>query len=311
MSGLVRSLLLKASTNPFLSERLPRMGFVRRAARRFMPGEEPGDALREAERLAGEGAGSVLTLLGENVDDAAEARAVADHYVDLLERVRDRGLDTEISVKPTQFGLDVGRGVALDGLTELVRDAGADGTMVWIDMESSSYVDPTLDLFRTLRAGHENIGVCLQAYLYRTADDLESLLPLEPAIRLVKGAYREPEDVAYARKADVDTNFVKLAMTLLRARAEERAGRPAIATHDGRILRDVASLAERAGVDPATWEYEMLYGIGRAEQRWVLESGHELRVLISYGAHWFPWYMRRLAERPANVGFVLRKMVGL
>lgn len=308
---MLRSLLLKASTDPFLSERLPRMGFVRRAARRFMPGEEPEDALREAERLAESGPGTILTLLGENVDAAADARAVVDHYVEVLGLVRDRGLDTELSVKPTQLGLDVGAGVARDGLRELVRQAGSDGTMVWIDMESSPYVDPTLDLFRALRAEHENVGVCLQSYLHRTEADLASLLPFEPAIRLVKGAYREPPEVAYARKRDVDTSFLRLAMALLRARAEGKAGRPGIATHDASIIRDVATMASRAGVEPGSWELQMLYGIGAGEQRWALENGHALRVLISYGSHWFPWYMRRLAERPANVWFVLRKMVGL
>jgi proline dehydrogenase len=200
--------------------------------------------------------------------------------------------------------------VAAEGLADLVRAAGEDGTMVWIDMESSPYVDPTLELFRSLREEHENVGVCLQAYLYRTEADLEALFPLAPAIRLVKGAYREPTDLAYPRKSDVDANFMKLAAILLRARAEGRVGRPGIATHDSRILRDVATLAEREGVEPEAWEFEMLYGIGLADQAWALEAGHGLRVLISYGSHWFPWYMRRLAERPANLWFVARKLVG-
>jgi proline dehydrogenase len=286
------------------------MTFVQRAARRFMPGEEPEDALREAAGLDERGAGTILTLLGENVDDRATARGVVDHYVDLLGTIRSRGLDTELSVKPTQLGLDLGRDVAAEGLADLVRAAGEDGTMVWIDMESSPYVDPTLELFRSLREEHENVGVCLQAYLYRTEADLEALFPLAPAIRLVKGAYREPTDLAYPRKSDVDANFMKLAAILLRARAEGRVGRPGIATHDSRILRDVATLAEREGVEPEAWEFEMLYGIGLADQAWALEAGHGLRVLISYGSHWFPWYMRRLAERPANLWFVARKLVG-
>ncbi len=187
---MLRSALLWASTNPTLAEKLPRMGFVSRAARRFMPGEESDDALRAAAELQERGSGSIATLLGENVADREEARAVVDHYLGVLEDVRTRDLDVEISVKLTQLGLDLGTGVALDHLRELVEAAGDD--LVWVDMEASAYVDATLEIYRAVREARPNVGVCLQSYLRRTPDDLEALLPLEPTIRLVKGAYREP-----------------------------------------------------------------------------------------------------------------------
>lgn len=310
--SLLRKALLWASTNPFLAQKLPRRRFVQRAARRFMPGEAPEDALGAAERLREDGFPTLLTLLGENVDDVSAARQVVDHYVSLLDRVTERGLDAEISVKPTQLGLDLGLPIAIENLTEIVEAASrADRGIVWIDMESSPYVDPTLDLFRTLRERHENVGLCLQAYLRRTESDLEQLLPLRPAIRIVKGAYMEADNVAFPDKKDVDRNFVALSRTLLEAVANDRADRPGIATHDPLMHREATAIAVELGVPSTAWEFEMLYGIGVAEQGLLRRDGLTVRILISYGEHWFPWYMRRLAERPANVGFVIRKMLGL
>lgn len=309
--GLLRSLLLRASTDPFLAERLPRYRFVRRAARRFMPGETPDDALGEAARLGEAGAATVLTLLGENVTEAAAARRVVDHYLDVIDRIDELGLDCELSVKPTQLGLDVDPTVAADHLEAIVEAASEGGGVVWIDMEASPYVEPTLTLFRRLREGHANVGVCLQAYLRRTPADLESLLPLRPAIRLVKGAYRESPSVAFPRKVDVDGAFFELGERLLRARADDRVGRPAIATHDMELVRRLAGVADESGLGRDRWEVAMLYGIATSDQRRLLERDLPLRVLISYGSHWFPWYVRRLAERPANLWFVARKMVGL
>ncbi|MBW3535277.1 MAG: proline dehydrogenase family protein, partial [Gemmatimonadetes bacterium] len=238
---MLRRGLLWASTNPFLAERLPRLPFVRRAVRRFMPGESTEDALDAAARREREGAGAVLTLLGENVEDEAEARAVVDHYRGVLERARERGLDVEISVKPTHLGLDLSPDLAAQNLRELT--AAAEGSFVWVDMESSPYVDATLELYRAARREHDHVGVCLQAYLHRTPTDLQALLPLEPAIRLVKGAYLEPPDVAHPKKRSVDAAFKSLARTLLLERRAGRMGRPALATHDGNIQGDVTRMA--------------------------------------------------------------------
>lgn len=306
---MLRNALLWASKNPFLAQRLPTYGFVRRATRRFMPGETLEDALREAQRLKGSGAPTTFTLLGENVTTPREADAVAEHYMEVLEAVRAHGLDTEVSVKPTQLGLDLGTVEARRRLQRIARASDA-GTLVWVDMESSAYVDATLELFRAVREDHENVGLCLQAYLHRTQRDLEALLPLHPAIRLVKGAYKEPPAVAFPRKAHVDQNFIRLAGTMLKARAAGRAGRPVIGTHDPRMIGEANRMAHELGLPKDAYEIAMLYGIRTAEQERLVRTGHTLRVLVAYGSHWFPWYMRRLAERPANVWFVMKQLVG-
>lgn len=305
---MLRNALLWASTNPFLAERLPTYGFVRKATSRFMPGETLEAALTEAVRLQGEGIPTTFTLLGENVNTPAEADTVVEHYLQVLEAVRGRGLDTEVSVKPTQLGLDLGAEEATQRLERIVR--AGEGALVWVDMESSPYVDVTLEMFRSVREDHPNVGLCLQAYLHRTQKDLEDLLPLSPAIRLVKGAYKEPADVAFPKKADVDQNFVRLTSLLLRARKEGRAGRPVIGTHDPRMIGEANRMAYELGLAKEAYEVAMLYGIQTAEQQRLVRTGHTVRVLVAYGKHWFPWYMRRLAERPANVWFVVKQLVG-
>lgn len=306
----MRNALLWASRNPWLAERLPRYPFVRRAVRRFMPGETLDDAIRAARELEGEGAiGTLLTLLGENVETDEEARGVADHYLEVLERGRREGLDVEVSVKLTQLGLDAGVDGALNNLLRVVETAEEAGSFVWIDMEDSSYVERTLDIFRAARERHENVGVCLQAYLRRTEDDLDALMSLKPAVRIVKGAYLEPPEVAYPEKREVDAAFLRIVTRLLRAAHVGDVARVALGTHDPRVIREAQSRAHELGLGPDRWEVEMLYGIGTAEQRRLMQGRTPLRVLISYGEAWFPWYMRRLAERPANVWFVLKKLV--
>jgi len=305
---MLRNALLWASTNPFLAERLPRYGFVRRATRRFMPGETLEEALREADRLKAEGIPTTFTLLGENVTAPEEADLVVAHYLEVLEAVKAHGVDTEVSVKLTQLGMDLGVNGTRQRLERIVRAADP-GELVWVDMESSDYVDRTLEVFRAVREDHQNVGLCLQSYLRRTPQDLEDLLPLHPAIRLVKGAYKEPPTVAFPRKAEVDQSFIRLTGQLLRARREGRAGRPVIGTHDGRMINEANRMAHELGVDKDAYEIAMLYGIRTAEQERLVRTGHSVRVLISYGSHWFPWYVRRLAERPANVWFVVKQIV--
>lgn len=305
---MLRNALLWASTNPFLARRLPRYRFVRKATRRFLPGETLEEAVTEAQRLRTEGISGTLTILGENVASEAEADGVTEDYLRAMEMVTRAGLDGEISVKLTQLGLDLSADGARHRVDRLAR-AGDGGKMVWIDMESSDYVDLTLEVFRAVREDHQNVGLCLQSYLHRTADDLESLLPLHPAIRLVKGAYREPPEVAFSRKTDVDRNFVRLTGTLLRARKGGRAGRPVIGTHDPRMVAEANRLAHELGVEKEAYEFAMLYGIQAGEQARLARAGYGMRVLISYGEGWFPWYMRRLAERPANVLFIANNIV--
>ena len=306
---MIRSLLLSASQSAWLRRRVPRYDFARRAVSRFMPGEELEDALAAAQALEEKGLGTVFTQLGENITEAAAAVGVVDHYLGVLDRIRERALRTEVSVKLTQLGLDLGPGVCYTHLNRIIQHAGAD-SVVWIDMESSPYVEVTLELYRRARRAFPNVGVCLQAYLYRTAGDLASLLSLGPAIRLVKGAYREPPDVAYPVKRDVDDNFFALCGMLLGKEARRAGARAAIATHDLRLIRRVQDLATSKGLAKDSLEFQMLYGIQRAEQLRLAREGWRSRVLIAYGSYWFPWYMRRLAERPANLLFVARNLFG-
>ena len=306
--GLMRDAFLAGSRSVWLRERATRYGFVRRSVSRFMPGETLAEALQATRALQEMGAGSVLTQLGENVTDAAEADAVKRHYLDVLDQAAAQGLDAQISVKLTQLGLDLDRGLCRAHLDTLLRRAEERGNFVWIDMESSAYVDATLDLFRQARASSPRVGVCLQAYLRRTPQDLEALLPLRPVLRLVKGAYQEPAERAFPRKADVDEAYFTLACRILEQPGAGDGLRLAVGTHDARLVERLRARAGEREVPRSAYEFEMLYGIQRPLQRALVAQGDRLRVLISYGSYWFPWYMRRLAERPANVGFVVRNL---
>ena len=306
--SLSRHLLLRASRSPWLARQLSERAFFRRAVRRFMPGEDLDAALAAAAELARDGIGGVLTQLGEQVMSRDEAAGVRDHYLRVLEEIRQRQLPTEISVKLTHLGLDLNPRACLQDLLALAARAAAAGSFLWIDMEESRYVDATLELFQAVRAAHTGVGVCLQAYLRRTPADLEALLPLAPAIRLVKGAYNEAPDVALPKKRDVDAAYAVLAGQLLE-RAAQGEARAVFGTHDVGLIARLRERALAVGAAPGAYEVHMLYGIRAAEQRALQNEGVPVRVLISYGTHWFPWYMRRLAERPANVWFVVRNLV--
>ena len=275
-----------------------------------MPGEEMEDAVSAAAILQHVGMRSILTLLGESVLDRVAADGVVNHYERVVEAIAGSGLTAHLSVKPTHMGLDLGMDVAEAGLRTIVSRAGAAGRLVVIDMEASEYVDATLDLYRRLRADHQNVGVCLQSYLYRTEDDLESLLPLRPMIRLVKGAYRESSELAWLKKSDVDDAFLARAAQLMEAAKADPGVRIAFGTHDERIIDGIKRQAADLGLARDAFEIQMLYGIRRDLQSELVAEGYAVRILISYGPHWFPWYMRRLAERPANVWFMLRTVLG-
>lgn len=305
--ALMKSALLAASQSRWLREKAPNYWFVRRTVSRFMPGETAADALAAAQDLHGHGIGSVFTYLGENITEAAEARKAADEYMEVLHQIRARSLAAEVSVKLTQLGMDVSSSQCYVNLQRIIECAGENST-VWIDMESSQYVDLTLELYRRARTAFPNVGVCLQAYLYRTARDIAALMPLAPAIRLVKGAYKESPDVAYPEKKDVDENYFMLARSLLGDSARRAGVRTAIATHDPVLIHRIQDVARKEGVANDQFEFQMLYGIQRPELVRLVREGYRARVLIAYGAYWFPWFMRRLAERPANVWFVARNL---
>ncbi|HET8713186.1 MAG TPA: proline dehydrogenase family protein [Gemmatimonadales bacterium] len=306
--GFARSVLLRASRSRWLARQLRERRFFQRAVKRFMPGETLDAALDATSQFAKAGIGSVLTELGEQVTNRAEAAAVRDHYLGVLEKIQRRKLPAHVSVKLTHLGLDASKEGCVQDVLKLAARAEQARSFLWIDMEESRYVDATLEVYRRAKAEWANVGVCLQAYLHRTPKDLESLLSISPAIRLVKGAYNEPASVAIPRKADVDAAYRQLADRLLSEAARQRA-KPVFGTHDLALVEGIRKAAVDKRVDPSSYEFHMLYGIRAEEQRKLASMGAEVRVLISYGSAWFAWYMRRLAERPANVWFVLRNLV--
>ena len=298
------------STNAWLRERATKTAFVRRSVSKFMPGERLEDAMEAAAAQQPQGIGTIFTKLGENLTRIDEAEEVTRHYLDVLDKVKAAGLHAQVSVKPTQLGLDLDKELCFRNLQRLVDRAAERDNFVWIDMEGSPYVDPTLDLFRRTRARSPRIGIALQAYLYRSEKDIESLIPLGSAIRMVKGAYLEPPSIAYPKKADVDENFYKLCCRLLADDAQKAGCLLHIATHDSTLVDRLGAFIDQRTVPAGTYEYAMLYGIQRPLQQRLVRHGRALRVLIAYGEYWFPWYMRRLAERPANVWFVVKNILG-
>ena len=305
--GLMRSLLLAASQNRWLRDHATQYSFVRGTVLRFMPGETLDDALGAAETLRSNRIGTVFTHLGENIKDRGEAQQVAEHYLEVLKRIREKSLQAEISVKLTQLGLDLSADLCFEHLNAIIERAAKD-SIVWVDMEASNYVDSTLDLYRRALMAHPNVGICLQAYLYRTKDDLGTLLPLRPSIRLVKGAYNEPPTIAFPRKQDVDKNYFQLGRQMLRAKKENRCMRAAFGTHDVTLIRRLANCASEEGFAKKEFEVQMLYGIQRAEQERLASEGCTSIVLVAYGSYWYPWFVRRLAERPANLWFIVRNV---
>ena len=303
--SLTRSLLLAASQNRWLRDHATRYRFVRSSVSRFMPGETFDDAMRAAQNLRGKQIGTVFTHLGENITDRAEAQHVADHYLDVLSRIQKSGFRAEISVKLTQLGLDLSSELCFNHLKTIIERAPKD-SVVWLDMEASNYVDTTLDLYRRTLELFPNVGVCLQAYLFRTKDDLSKLLTLRPSIRLVKGAYNEPPDIAFPRKRDVDENYFALAKEMLIAKKGNRCVRAAFGTHDLALIRRLSDFASAEQIKKADFEVQMLYGIQRAEQERLANEGRTSIVLVAYGSYWYPWFVRRLAERPANLWFMVR-----
>lgn len=307
-NSLARTALLKLSKNRWLADRVMTRPFAKRAVKRFMPGEELADALDAAQALAPTGIGTVLTKLGENLTAASEANAVRDHYLGVFDQIKARKLNAHVSVKPTQLGLDFSPKDCAAHLAVLAQKAESVGTYFWLDMEDSSYVDRTLELYGGLRARHERVGLALQAYLRRSPNDLAALLPIRPTIRLVKGAYAEPAHVAFPAKRDVDLAYNDLAVELLNA-AVKGGALPILGTHDMLLINRLIAKAEALGVRNDGFEIHMLYGIRMAEQKALSARGQTVKTLISYGSSWFPWYMRRLAERPANVWFVARSLL--
>ena len=273
-----------------------------------MPGEYASDALEAGATIAASGRGLIFTQLGEAITKSAAAVAVRDHYLGFFDQIRARRLQAHVSVKPTQLGLDLSFPECERHLRALATKAEETGSALWLDMEDSKYVDRTLDLYVALKRDHSLTGVALQAYLHRTPQDLARLMPLEPVIRLVKGAYDEPKEVAFAKKRDTDHAYFALASTMLDS-ARTGSCVPIFGTHDLGLISRIAERAQSSGVGKDKYQIHMLYGIRDAAQRRLAAEGHIVKTLVSYGAAWYRWYMRRLAERPANVLFVLKSLI--
>ena len=276
----------------------------RRVATRFVAGESLDDGLRAARELAGRGVAAMLDHLGENVTSTEQASAAADHYVLALKRISEAdGLDCNIAIKLTQLGLDLGLDLCLENVERVLAAAAERGTYVEVDMEDHRYVTPSLDVVRRARERHQGLGVALQAYLYRTAEDVFSLPEALP-VRLVKGAYLEPAEVAYQRRDEVDRAFARLYATLV------ARGHPVhLGTHDPRLLGGATRLLERRGIRWGDHEIQMLYGIRRDLQQAYADRGYPVRAYIPYGDEWYPYLTRRMAERPANVWFFVSNLI--
>ena len=296
--------------NRWLRDHLPKLWFARRAVRRFMPGEDPASALDAAVKFKADGISSEFTRLGENITTVEEGDAVVEHYLGLMDDIAARDIDGEVSVKLTQLGYDLDVERTLAHARRLADKAAEHGKTLWVDMEGSDYAEGTVAFYERLKQTNANTGLCLQSYLHRTAADVQRLLPLDPAIRLVKGAYAEPATIAYQKKQDVDSNFVALAVALLEGAREGRTVRLGLGTHDVRLIEQIAERTVAMGLPKTSFEVQMLYGIRMDQQRRLASEGYLVRDLIAYGEAWYPWYMRRLAERPANVIFALRQIIG-
>lgn len=304
--GLSRNLLLWASENQWMRNNAPKIFFVKKAVRRFMPGEHLEDAIEAAKVLQEKGLSTVFTHLGENISDLTEAVQVTDHYVGLLKKIGQSNIETEVSLKLTQIGLDLSVEKTYEYFSRIVQKAIDHNNFLWIDIENSAYTEVTINFYEKARSQFENVGLCLQAYLYRTEDDLKRLEKLKPAIRLVKGAYKEPATIAFPQKKDVDHNFYKLSLQMLESQKDGM--RSVFATHDVSLISQIQKAARESGIPDSELEFHLLYGIRMDEQQRLVERGYKVRSLISYGEFWYPWYVRRLAERPANVLFVLKNI---
>jgi proline dehydrogenase len=301
---VLRAAILTAADSRAVRRLVRRYGMQLGAAR-FVAGEALDECVAVLGRLAGQGLRSNTTLLGEGVRDPDEAKAVAEEYVGIVERLASESLPTNVALKLTHLGLELDEDLAFSNVANVVDAAARKGSFVRIDMEQSAFVDATLRTYRRLReSGRDNVGTVLQSYLYRSEDDLRSLLELQPNLRIVKGAYLEPPELAYPRKADVDAAYVRMAATAMRAGAYT-----AVATHDDRILEGAIAFAAKNGIDRDRFELQLLYGVRPQLQLALAQRGFTVRVATPFGPEWYPYLMRRLAERPANLLFFARSLI--
>jgi proline dehydrogenase len=300
----MRSFLLHLSESKRLAPLIMHNSLSRRVARRFVAGESLDDAVEVARKVNSAMQLASLDLLGENVSDEAGARQAGENYLAIFERIEREKLDSNVSLKLTQLGIDLSEGLCRELLEKIIARAAAQGNFVRIDMEGSPYTERTVEMTKRVRAKYAAVGTVMQAYLYRTEKDVLDLISVGCRLRLCKGAYKEPPDIAFAKKSDVDANYVKLMKLLLPSGIYH-----GIATHDPAMIDATKDFAREKNIGREQFEFQMLYGIRTDLQKQLVRDGFRLRIYIPYGTDWFPYFMRRLAERPANLTFFLRNLL--
>jgi proline dehydrogenase len=300
----MRKLLLRLSESKRLAPLMMRNGVSRRVARRFVAGETLDDAIEAARVLNRAGRSASLDLLGENVSDEAGARLAADGYLAMFDRIAREKLDANVSLKLTQLGLDLGEPLCQGLLEKIVEHATSQGNFARVDMEGSAYTQRTVEMTKRVRAKYDGVGTVMQAYLFRAEQDVTDLLAAGCRLRLCKGAYKEPPEIAFPEKKDVDANYVKLMRLILPSGIYH-----GIATHDPAMIDATKEFVRERNIARDRFEFQMLYGIRTDLQEQLVREGYRLRVYIPFGTDWFPYFMRRLAERPANLMFFLRNLL--
>ncbi len=306
---LFRDLVLAIAGWPFVFRLITGLPVFRRMSRRFVAGETLDDAMAVIADLRSRGLHASLDHLGESVRDEVMAAQAAADALAALDRLAHDCIDSHLSVKLTQLGLDVSVDLCLGNMRAILSRARQTGAFVRIDMEGSPYTGRTLHVYRTLRGEYENVGVVLQAYLYRSQADAEALAAEGANVRLCKGAYSEPAAIAYPHKSDVDASFLRIAEVFFRPESLAAGARLAVATHDARIIQWTRDITRSRGIPPDQFQFQMLYGIRRELQQQLAAEGYTMRVYVPYGSHWYPYFTRRLAERPENLLFILKNFL--
>jgi proline dehydrogenase len=303
---LTRSALIYLSRQEGLKEFAAKFGLFKKLTTRFIAGETIDEAVAAIRDLNTHGCSASFDHLNESVGSVAETEGEVREYLDVLARIQETGIDSNVSIKLSQFGLEIDPELAYRNARRIVAEAARRGIFVRVDMEGSNVTQATIDLFKKLRTefGLNDVGIVVQSYLYRTMDDVRNLLKIPARIRICKGAYNEPPDVAYPEKKDVDDNYVRVMQLLLASGVYH-----GIATHDPKMIEATIDFANREGIGKDAFEFQMLYGIRRDLQDQLARDGYRMRVYVPYGKHWYPYFMRRLAERPANIWFVLKNML--
>ena len=305
---ILRDVFLALSTNTLVRNFVVGFPLSRRVSRRFVAGETLEEAIDVVKKLNAQNIQVTFDQLGESVTNETEARAAKDGYLRALDAIAATQTPTQVSLKLSQMGLDLSADLCLDNVRQIVGKAKQIGTMVTIDMEDSKYTQATLNIFKTLREEFDNVGVVIQAYLYRSEEDVKALIAMGATVRLCKGAYKEPAEVAFPQKKDVDANYIKLAQMFLQPNGASGGAYLQLASHDEKIIRWARQYTAEHKIDRTRFEFQMLYGIRNDLQRQLAADGYTMRVYVPYGTHWYPYFMRRLAERPANVVFLVSNL---